>query len=290
MSENPRTLSAQMEGTSPVLLPLVLNPLMARLAEESGFKALYLGGGSLGYQKAVLEANLNLSEMVTAGIEIKTVSTLPLILDAAGGWGDPMHVRRTVAMAEAAGFAAIEIEDQLLPKRAHHHVGIEHMIPEELMQAKIREALSARRSEEFLIIARTNAVRVENVDAALRRAEAYRSAGADVILISPAGADETRYVGERLDPPLMNFVFASGFASSQLELRELGELGFRLLVDPTTPLLAAYRAWRQCYRELAGGMQEACMTREEARAVQEEIHATVGLDTLLAVERETVER
>lgn len=290
MSDTPQTLSAQIQSSTPVLLPLVLNPLMARLAEESGFTALYLGGGSLGYQKVVLEANLNLSEMVAAGIDIKTVSSLPLILDAAGGWGDPMHVRRTVAMAEAAGFSAIEIEDQLLPKRAHHHVGVEHMIAQELMEAKIRQALAVRRSEEFLIVARTNAVRVESVDDALRRAEAYRNAGADVILISPRNADEIRYVGERLQPPLMNFVFASGFASSQLSLNELGELGFRLLVDPTTPLLAAYRAWQQCYRELAGGMREASMTGEEARAVQQAMHATIGLDTLLAVERETVER
>ncbi|MEJ2132924.1 MAG: isocitrate lyase/PEP mutase family protein, partial [Gammaproteobacteria bacterium] len=281
---------SQIQSATPLLVPLVLNPLMARLAEESGFKALYLGGGSLGYQKAVLEANLNLSEMAATGLEIKTVSSLPLILDAAGGWGDPMHVRRTVAMAEAAGFAAIEIEDQLLPKRAHHHVGVEHMIPEALMTGKIREALAVRRSKEFLIIARTNAVRVENVDAALRRAETYRDAGADVILISPRNADEMRHVGERLAPPLMNFVFASSFARAGLGLNELGALGFRLLVDPTTPLLAAYRAWRQCYRELASGMQESSMSLEEARAVQDAMHATIGLETFLAVERETVEK
>src|SRR4030067_210463 len=87
----------------------------------------------------------------------------------------PLHGTR--GRSEAAGFAAIEIEDQLVPKRAHHHVGIEHMIPMELMAAKVKEAVAARRSAEFVIIARTNAMRASDIDDALRRGEAYRAAG-----------------------------------------------------------------------------------------------------------------
>ena len=99
-------LRQMMAGDRPVCAPLVLNPLMAKLAEQAGFRALYLGGGASGYMKVHLEANLTLTEMAQAGIEIRTVSALPLILDAAAGWGDPMHIHRTMAMAEAAGFAA----------------------------------------------------------------------------------------------------------------------------------------------------------------------------------------
>ncbi len=83
--------------------------------------------------------------MCQAALDIRTACTLPLILDAAPGWGDPMHMHRTINMSEAAGFAAIEIEDQILPKRAHHHAGIEHMVPLELMVEKLREAVAARR-------------------------------------------------------------------------------------------------------------------------------------------------
>src|SRR6185295_13462775 len=114
-------------------------------------------------------------------------------LDGACGWGDPMHMHRTIGMTEAAGFSAIEIEDQILPKRAHHHIGVEHMIPQSLMVEKLREAARVRRSPEFLIIARTNGVRSSNMDDALRRAEAYREAGADAIYISPRDAEEMRY-------------------------------------------------------------------------------------------------
>src|ERR671929_2365682 len=145
-----------LDGPAPITAPLVLNPLMARLVEQMGFGAGYLGGGATGYQKVALEANLNLTEMCQVAIDIGAVTSLPLILDGACGYGDPMHMHRTVGMAEAAGFAAIEIEDQLLPKRAHHHIGIEHMIPSEAMAAKICAAVEARRDPDFVIIGRTN--------------------------------------------------------------------------------------------------------------------------------------
>src|SRR5580700_1430899 len=171
-------------GPRPVYAPLVFNPISALLAREAGFRALYLGGGSMGYIKAGTEANLSLTEMAQAALDIRAVCPLPLILDGACGWGDPMHVRRTIQMSEAAGFAAIEIEDQLLPKRAHHHIGIEHMIPSELMEAKIRAAVEARRDPDFVIIGRTNALRSTGLEDALRRAEAYKNAGADMLSVT----------------------------------------------------------------------------------------------------------
>src|SRR5919202_1844503 len=198
------SLKSQLNGPLPIRAPLVLNPLMARLAEAAGFEAGYLGGGATGYLKVALEANLNLTEMCQAAIDIRASTSLPLILDAACGFGDPMHMHRTIGMTEAAGFAAIEIEDQLLPKRAHHHIGIEHMIPLELMVAKVEEAVAARRDPDLLIIARTNAVRASSMDDALRRGEAYRQAGADVLLLSSAHRPEQlRTIAERLGgPPL----------------------------------------------------------------------------------------
>ncbi len=178
-------LRQMIEADEPVCAPLVLNPLMARMAAEAGFRALYLGGGASGYLNTHLEANLTLTEMAQAGLEIRSACELPLILDAAAGWGDPMHMHRTVSLAEVAGFAALEIEDQILPKRAHHHVGIEHMVTLEEMVDKVREAVAARRHPDTLIIARTNGVRASSMDDALRRLEAYRAAGADVLLPLP---------------------------------------------------------------------------------------------------------
>jgi 2-methylisocitrate lyase-like PEP mutase family enzyme len=98
------SLRARLQGPLPITAPLVLNPLMARMVEAAGFPAGYLGGGASGYAKVALD--------------IRAVSSLPLILDGACGYGDPMHMHRTVGIAEAAGFEAIEIEDQLAVERA----------------------------------------------------------------------------------------------------------------------------------------------------------------------------
>lgn len=272
----------------PAVVPLVLDPISAKMAQAAGFEALYLGGGTLGYVKTCTEANLTLTQMAQTGLEIRAASELPLILDGACGYGDPMHLHHTMAMAEAAGFAAIEIEDQLLPKRAHHHIGIEHLIPQELMEHKIREAVAARRDPDFMIIGRTNACRTDGIDEALRRAEAYRRAGADMLLVLPRTPEEARTIGERIEGPLFYFMLA-GTASMGMTLAELGQLGYRIVCDATTPLLARQKALRLCYEALAQGLPDPTLAgayKEEDRL----IHQTIKLEKLLAVERRTVER
>ena len=284
------SLRSRLRDTLPITAPLVLNPLMARMAEAAGFSAGYLGGGATGYQKVALEANLNLTEMCQAALDIGAVSSLPLILDGACGYGDPMHMHRTIGMAEAAGFEAIEIEDQLMPKRAHHHIGVEHMIPMELMAAKVKEAVAARRRAEFLIIGRTNAMRASTLDDALRRGEAYRRAGADVVLLSMAHTPEQlRLIGERLGGPLMYLTGRGGLAGLGMTLKDLGALGYKIVADPSTPLWAAYAAWKKIYAELADDFGGGTPTTDWT-AVEHEVLQVIGIDTLLAVERATVEK
>ena len=286
----PTPLRSLMQGPLPVTAPLVLNPLMARMVEAAGFPAGYLGGGATGYAKVALEANLNLTEMCQAALDIRAVSSLPLILDGACGYGDPMHMHRTVGMAEAAGFAAIEIEDQLVPKRAHHHVGIEHMIPVELMAAKVREAVAARRSPDFLIVGRTNAMRASDMDDALRRGEAYRKAGADLVLLSMANRPEQlRAIAERLGGPLMYLAGRGGLAGLGMSLKDLGGLGYKIVADPSTPLLAAFAAWKKVYAELAQDFG-AGQARIDWSPVEHEMLGVIGIEKLLAVERATVEK
>jgi 2-methylisocitrate lyase-like PEP mutase family enzyme len=168
--------------------------------------------------------------------------TAPLVLN-------PLMAR----MAEAAGFAAIEIEDQLVPKRAHHHVGIEHMIPIELMAAKVKEAVAARRSPDFLIVGRTNAMRASDMDDALRRGEAYRRAGADLVL------------------------------------KDLGGLGYKIVADPSTPLLAAFVAWKKVYADLAQDFGSA-QPKVDRSPVEHEMLTIIDIEKLLADERATVEK
>jgi methylisocitrate lyase len=276
-------------GTELITAPVALNPMMARLGEAAGFRALYLSGGSLGWLKCVTEANLALAEMVQVGVDIRTICKLPLILDAAGGWGDPMHMHRTIAMSEIT-FAGIEIEDQLLPKRAHHHVGIEHTIPQEMMVAKIEEAVAARSDPEFVIIARTDAGRTHDLDEALKRADAYKKAGADMLFVYSHNPDELRRIGERLPPPLMMFAPAEGFARFALSARDLTGLGFRVAAAPVPAYAAMHKAVRQSFAALVRGEPDPLLGPGGAAAEMKLAQATAGLEILLEIERRTTER
>ncbi|HSW20019.1 MAG TPA: isocitrate lyase/PEP mutase family protein [Ramlibacter sp.] len=278
-------LASLLQRPRPVVAPLVLGAMSARLAQRAGFEALYLGGGSVGYDKTVTEACLNGTEMAQLALDIRAACDLPLILDAAGGWGDAMHVRRTVRQAETAGFAAIELEDQQTPKRAHHHIGIDYPAPAEVMVAKIREAVAARRSPDFLIIGRTNLAR-ESLDEAITRAHAYKEAGADILFALTWDPAQLRELGRQLPAPLMFMAANSGVARLPLPLEDLHASGVRLVVDPVTPLLAMHRALRDSYAAMAAGRPDPLVgssSDEELAAIQE----TIDLESLLAIERRT---
>ena len=281
-------LSHLIRGQELIVAPLVLNPIMARLAEDAGFKAIYLGGGSLGWLKCVTEANLTLTEMVAEAVDIRTACKLPIVLDAGGGWGDPVHMHRTIAMTEAAGIQAIELEDQLLPRRVEHHVGVDHLIPLELMLEKIAEARAARSDPDLVIIARTNARRAYDLDEALRRAEAFHKAGADMLFVHTRNADELRIVAERLPPPLMMFAPADGFNGFAFSPRDLVGLGYRLAASSGTAFAAMYKAVRQSYECLARGEIDPFLGRGGADKEMKAAHETTRLDHLLKVERRTM--
>jgi methylisocitrate lyase len=275
-------------GNDLVVAPVVFNPIMARMAEEAGFQAVYLSGGTLGWVKCVTEANLTLPELADVAVDMRAACKLPIVLDAGGGWGDPVHVHRTIALAEAAGFAAIEIEDQLLPRRVEHHVGIDHLVPTEFMVEKIKAALAARTDPDLLIIARTNARRTDGLDAAMRRAEAFHKAGADMLFCYTRDPQEMCTVGERLPAPLMMFAPPDGFGTFALSRRDCAGLGYRLAASSGTAFAAMVKAVRQSYLCLAQDKLDPFLgtggAEKEMKAAQE----TCGLPRLLEIERRTM--
>src|SRR5437763_70047 len=226
------TLKDLIAGDELVIAPVALNPIMARLAEAAGFKAVYLSGGSLGWVKCVTEANLTLPELAEVAVDIRAACRLPIILDAGGGWGDPAHMHRTIGLTEAAGFAAIELEDQLLPRHFEHHVGVENLVTLDLVVKKIEEAVAARTDPNLIIIGRTNARRLHGLDEALRRAEALKAAGADMLFIHARDPEEMRLIGERLPAPLMSFAPTDGSAEYPLKPRDLAQFGSGLSASP----------------------------------------------------------
>jgi 2-methylisocitrate lyase-like PEP mutase family enzyme len=275
-------------GTELIVAPVVFNPIMARMAEDAGFQAIYLSGGTLGWVKCVTEANLSLSEMAEVAVDMRAACKLPIVLDAGGGWGDPVHVHRTIALAEAAGFAAIEIEDQLLPRRVEHHVGIDHLVPAEFFVAKLKEALAARTDPNLVIVARTNARRAGGLDEAIRRSVTFAEAGADMVFCYSRDPEEVRMIGERVPPPLMTFAPVDGFATSKLSRAEYAKLGFRLAVSSGTAFAAMYKAVQQSYQCLATDKPDPFLGPGGADAMMKAAQNTCGLPRLLEIERRTM--
>jgi len=275
-------------GNDLIVAPCALNPIMARIAEDAGFKAVYMSGGSLGWLKCVTEANITLPEMAEIAVDIRTVCKLPIILDAGGGWGDPTHVHRTIALTEAAGFAAIEIEDQLLPRRVEHHVGVDHLVDTALMINKIKEAIAARTDPNLVIIARTNMRRVHGLDDALRRGEAFHRAGADMLFVYTRDAAELRIVGERLPAPLMTFAPPDGFATFALSQSEMFKLGYRVAASSGTSFAAMYKAVRQSMECLAQNKPDPFLGPGGADVEMRRAHQTSQLERMLEIERRTM--
>lgn len=231
-------------GPEPVLAPGAYDALSARLIEQAGFAVVYMTGFGVSASLAGLPdvGLLTLTEMVEQARRMVDAVGVPVIADADTGYGNPINVLRTVRAYERAGVAGIHLEDQVAPKKCGHTEG-KQVIPAEEMMEKIRAAATARRSPNFLIIARTDARAVEGLNAALERARRYREAGADLLFVeAPQTEAEVEAVAHAFpDAPLM-FNWAEGGKTPPMSLERLRALGFRLIIFPISTLLAAARA------------------------------------------------
>ena len=225
-----------------LVAPGAYDALSARLIAQAGFPAVYMTG--FGTAASVLGQPdvglLAMSEIVSRAAALAAViGERPLIADADTGYGNPINVRRTVHEYERAGVAAIHIEDQVWPKKCGHMEG-KQVIPIDEMVQKIRAAVDARRDPDFVIIARTDANAVYGLEDALRRGQAYREAGADVIFIeAPRSLEELRAIAQTFpDVPLL-YNWAESGKTPLLSLEEIHALGFKLVIFPASLLFAA---------------------------------------------------
>lgn len=226
----------------PVMVPGVFNPLVARLAERAGFQAIYQSGAALSASLALPDIGIvTLTEFVAGAKAITDATALPLICDADTGFGEALSVERTVQQFERAGVAGIHLEDQVMPKRCGHLSG-KTLAPTEVMEAKIRAAVAARRDKHFVIIARTDARGVNGFSDAVQRANRYRAAGADVIF-PEALETELEFGKFAIDCPGPLLANMTEFGKSpMLDAKTLGDLGYRLILFPVTSLRVALKA------------------------------------------------
>lgn len=260
MSDTPAArLKTLVQARRGALLPGAANALTARLIEDLGFEAVYVTGAGVTNTWFGLpdQGFMGLTDMAHHVAAIRDAVELPLVVDADTGFGNAVNTWHAVRVLERAGANAIQLEDQVMPKRCGHFTG-KAVIPAAEMAVKIRAAADARRDEGTLIMARTDARAIEGLDAAIDRARAYREAGADIIFLeAPESAGELTRVAAEIDAPqLVNLVV--GGRTPLLPREALAAMGFSLVLYANVALQAAL-----------AGMTNALTALREGRDVGE---------------------
>jgi len=268
-----------------IQVPGAPNALVGRLIEEMGFPAMYLSGAALSAGVLALPdiGLFTLTELVQQVQYLTGRVTIPIIVDADTGFGDTANVERTVAELERAGAAAIQLEDQELPKRCGHLSG-KTLVAAEAMCAKLRAAAAARVDESTVIIARTDARGVDSLEVAIQRAKQYIDAGADWIFPEAlASRDEFQTFATAIAVPLVANMTEFG-KSPLLDFSELAEMGYRVVLYPVTLLRVAMKAVETTLSILAAdGTQRELLDLMQTR---QELYDLLEYDSYEARDRE----
>ncbi|HYH22380.1 MAG TPA: isocitrate lyase/PEP mutase family protein [Azospirillum sp.] len=245
------TLKQRLARGELIVAPGVYDMISLRIADRMGFQALYMTGyGVVASYLGLPDAGLaTYTDMLNRVATMAGMARTPLICDGDTGYGGLLNVQHTVRGYEAAGAAAIQIEDQEFPKKCGHTPG-RRVIATEDMVRKIKVAVEARDSADFLIIARTDARTSLGLDEALRRGEAYARAGADILFIeSPESEAEMERIGRTFDVPLIANMVEKG-RTPLLSAEQLRTFGFSIAIFPGTAFLAAGAAVERVYGAL----------------------------------------
>jgi 2-methylisocitrate lyase-like PEP mutase family enzyme len=244
--------------------PGACDPFTARLIEQAGFPAIYLGGNAIGVTLGAGQPLVTLTETTDAAARITRIIDAPLIVDAASGFGAPAQVRRTVRELESAGAAAIHIDDQPFPKSTNYHRGAGGLAPSEETCAKLSVALAARRSADMQVLVRTDALRVTgDLEAAIERGRAYAKAGADGLIVLDLRPEQAAAVRAAL--PDLPLIWLGGVPTPAPTIQTLGAAGFVLGLYPFNTIAAIAQAvsdlWRTVAETGAPGQGEAFLVR-----------------------------
>lgn len=234
-----------------LVAPGAHDALTAKIIEKTGFKAVYMTGyGQAASHLGMPDVGLlTMGEMLARANNFASSVNIPVIADGDTGFGNAINVMRTVRQYEMAGVAAIQLEDQVTPKKCGHMTG-RQVIPVQEMVGKLKAAVAARQNPDFVIIARTDARTIHGIDEAIRRGKAYEEAGADVIFIeSPESVEEMKKITSSFSiPVLANMV--EGGRTPLLSAQELTGLGYHLVIFPTASTYITAQAMKVLMEEI----------------------------------------
>ena len=249
MSSVRSSLRTRLQGGETIVAPGAYDPLSARVVQALGFAAVYTGGYMTGAHTSITEPLLTLTEQVEVAQKVAHAVDLPVLADAGAGYGDPLHVMRCVREFEAAGIAGIHIEDQVYPKRASYHKGLEHIVPMQEFVERMSYALKARHDADFLIIGRTDAFSaVEGSrEELIRRGLALKDLGVDAVMPRGVRAREDLAFFRKAVPGVPLLVIAG---ADDISVQEYADLGYQIIIYATTPAVVAANALMETYQHL----------------------------------------
>lgn len=268
----------------------IWDPFTARVAESLGIECVHIGGYQLGAHYVTSEPLLTLTELAWTTRYVTSAVNIPVIVDAGAGFGEPLHVMRCVRELEKAGAAGLHIEDQIYPKRAHYHKGIEHVVPREEMLAKIKAALAARSNPDFLIMARTDAMHTDGFAEGVERANLYFEAGAEMVMIFPDKEDEARRAPREIHGPLA-YTNSEGnrLRRPLFTWQEYQDLGYKLATYPTALLCPVTQELKRVITNFRT-RGESGLDNEKMILWRKEVEDLIGLEEYYRIESATVEK
>jgi len=268
----------------------IWDPYTARVAEALGMECVHLGGYQLGAHYVTSEPLLTLTELANSTRYITAAVKIPLVVDAGAGFGEPLHVMRCVREIERAGAAGLHIEDQIFPKRVHYHKGVEHVVSRDELVARIKAAVAARSDPDFVVMARTDAMRTDGYEEGVIRANLCLEAGADMVMVFPNTLDEARRAPRDIKGPVA-YTNSEGNRLGRpiFTEKEFEELGYRLSTNPTALLCPVTQEIKRVITNLrtqgASGLPQDKMI-----LWRKEVEDLIGLEEYYRIESATVER
>ena len=279
-----------MSGPRFILALGVWDPYTARVAEALGIQCVHIGGYQLGAHYVTSEPLLTLTELATTTRYVTSAVRIPVVVDAGAGFGEPLHVMRTVKELERAGAVCIHIEDQIYPKRVHYHKGIEHVVPRADMVAKIKAAVAARTDPNFVIMGRTDAMKTSGFAEGVERANLYLEAGAEMVMIFPNTVEEVRQAPREIKG-LLAYTNSEGnrFGRPLFSAQEFEDMGYKLSTYPTALLCPVTQELKRVITNLTT-KGESGLPQDKMIIWRKEVEDLIGLEEYYKIESDTVER